>query len=739
MLLPPQVLERLLDGALAANRAGTLDKFCRQRARAARWCLRHFTPPLAWFELAAATDQAADSAELGWLAEQALCWILFQLRPDGAPLRAPIPHHAWMGATPWRPLLAVACHHALLAVPDYPQRYRSRPGEPAFEHLCGLWDIAPSSFYRYVERGRQLLAMELASPLTSERAMSLAAFACESSYQRLGLADAQARREWHQHSARVLQDQGRAGSTVGALWHTVRAGELAPVLAQLELHSLDLAASEHTDAVLATLNVGDAELTPRLQLALARANLAQVRGNLQDEQAQLALALRHAVSLGDPGWLGAVYAARGRFHEARNQDRALADYREAVACFEQAAPPGTVADARITTGLLGSLVSMAELSLLRNDPRAVAILERADQLAAEGDMPVDLQAKLLLARGEYWQRQGDLDKAIEVTHHALQVSERAGHQRRVVSAWGRLAMQYGDAKDIDHALHYARLVESVSKVTPLAPETVAAISLNLGIAFFWKDRLEEAIDSYKRAAQLAQSAGLHTILGRAQYNLAEAYFTRFQRSGSAEDELQGDAYSRLAQALWEADNDAGLAEATRNLKRTVLGEREHLVYDRLLPAELAAHFDEMKLIEQQRHRLESSSAVDDRVQAHLGISQSYLRIAVAERETALSLASRHGLQTNVSQQLQALRDTFEQALSNEEQWASRWEQAQVVPREHVAALVRRLFAERQLTKSSCALACAVSPATASKYLADLAAAGLLSRVGKGPATHYVLP
>ncbi|NJN36835.1 MAG: hypothetical protein HC794_06970 [Nitrospiraceae bacterium] len=24
-----------------------------------------------------------------------------------------------------------------------------RTGEPAFEHLCGLWDIAPSSFYRY--------------------------------------------------------------------------------------------------------------------------------------------------------------------------------------------------------------------------------------------------------------------------------------------------------------------------------------------------------------------------------------------------------------------------------------------------------------------------------------------------------------------------------------------------------------------------------------------------------------
>jgi tetratricopeptide (TPR) repeat protein len=644
-LLPPQLLERLLDGALAAYRAGTLDRFCRQRARAARWCLRHYAAPLAWFDTTAAAE-SADVPALGWLTEQALRWALLQLRPDGAPPTAPIPHHAWMGATPWRPLLAVACHHTLLLVPDLAQRYRPRLGEPAFEHLCGLWDIAPSSFYRYVERGRQLLAMELTLPLTAERALSLAAFACESSYQRLLLNDVPARREWHERSARELSSQGRAEASVAALWHTVRAGELSPVLSHLELHSLDLAASVFTDAVLAAFNIGDTELTPRLQLALARASLAQVRGNLQNEQAQLALALRHAVSMGDSVWLGTVYAARGRFHEARNPDRAMADYREAVSSFEQAEASADQSEVRVARGLFGSLVSLAELYLLRNDPRAAAILERADKLNAECDMPIDLQSKLLLTRGEYWQRQGELDKAIEVTHHALQLCERTGHQRRIVSAWGRLAMQYGYAKNIEHALHYASQVASVSKLTPLAPETVAAIELNLGIAFFWKDRLDEAIDRYKRAAQVAQSAGLHTILGKAQYNLAEAHFTRFQRDGRVEDELQGDAYARLAQAVWEADKDAALSEATRNLKRTVLGEREHLVYNRLLPGELAAHFDEMKLIEQQRHRLESSSAASDRVDAHLSISQAYLRIAVAERETATPSTMRYPAKNN---------------------------------------------------------------------------------------------
>jgi tetratricopeptide (TPR) repeat protein len=739
-LLPPQVLDRLLEGALSAYRVGALDKHCRQRERATRWCLRRFASPLLWFDPDAIAEPAVDTA-VGWLIELALRWAVFQLRPDGAPTLAPIPNHAWTGATPWRPMLALACHHTLLPVAELPQRYRPRQGEPAFEHLCGLWDIAPSSFYRYVERGRQLLALELTSPMTAQRALSLAAFACEASYQRLQLVEPHAQRHWHLECAGALLRHGRSKSTVGALWHTARTGDPIAALDLLEAQSLDLAANSYTDAVLATLNVGDAESTPRLQLALARANLAQVRGNLQDEQAQLALALRHAVSMGDPGWLGAVHAAQGRCHEARNVDRALADYREAVACFEQATSSGQSGQSgdRLRAGLLGALVSMAELYLLRNDPRAAAILDRADQVCAAGEMATDLQAKLQLTRGEFWQRQGDFDKAIEVTHHALHLCERAAHQRRIVSAWGRLAMLYGCARDIENALHYARQVTSVSTTAPLAPETLAAIELNIGAALFWEDRWDEAIDHYKRAAQLAQASGLQTILGRAHYNLAEAYFTRFQRTDAVEDELQGDAYARMAQVIWETDNDAGFAEATRNLKRTVLGDRQHLVYDRLLPAELAAHFDEMKQIEQQRHRLESSSAVEERVDARLHIAQAYLRIAVAEREAALSLAHQHGLQADVSPQLQALRDTFDLALSSQEQWAARWEQARVIPRELVAALVQRLAAEHELTKSSCAQACSVSPATASKYLADLAAAGLLTRVGKGPATRYLPP
>ncbi len=737
-LLPPAALDRLLEAVLAAYRVGALDRYCRQRERVARWALKRFAAPLGWFD-PAVIGPPSDGPALGWQIECALRWAVLQLRPDGAAAQAPIPPHAWAGATPWRPMLALACHHTLLPVAELPQRYRPRAGEPAFEHLCGLWDIAPSSFYRYVERGRQLLALELSSAMTASRALSLAAFACEASWQRLGLDDPTDRLAWHRASATTLLRHGGARATVGALWHTARAGDTVAALGLLEAHSLDLAASGFTDEVLASLDVGDADSTPRLQLSLARANLAQVRGNFQDEQSQLSLALRHAVALDDPAWLGTVHAARGRCNEARDVERAMADYREALRCFDQAVPPAGTVEPRVLSGLVGALTSLAELYLLRNDPRAATLLERAEQLCAVGDIAIDLRAKLQLTLSEYWQRQGDLPRAIEITHHALNLSERAGHQRRVVSAWGRLAMQYGDAKDIDKALYYAQRVLSLSKATSLAPETLAAIELNIGIAFFWEDRLGEAIKHYERAAEIAQTSGLKTIVGRAQYNLAEAHFTRFQREGNIEDELQGDAFARISQAIWEADSDAAFSEATRNLKRTVLGERQHLVYDQLLPAELAKHFDAMKLIEQQRQRFETSSAVGERVDARLRIAQAYLHIAVAEREAALSLAREHGLQAGLSPQLQALRQTFDSALSEQEQWIARWTEAHVIPREHVATLVKRLASEGKLTKSGCAQTCSVSPATASKYLADLAAAGLLTRVGKGPATRYLPP
>jgi tetratricopeptide (TPR) repeat protein len=726
-----------MESVLSAFRVGTLERLCRERSRATRWWLRRFAAPLLWFD-SANVHVSSSYSNFDGVMEVALRWGLMQLRPDAASPHTPIPRHAWLGATPWRPMLAVACHYGLLSVPLFPDRHHARPDEPAFEHLSALWDVAPSSFYRYVERGRQLLLMELTLPLTAERGLSLAAFACEAMYSQHGLEDTEAQSVWHRKSSEALLRQDAVDATTGALWHIFKAGDAEAVLWQLEHRSLHLAASPLTDGLLAVIDTGKLNQSQRLALALAKSNLARVRGKLQEEQVQLAHALRIAVELGDPGWLGAVYSARGRFYEARDVDRAFADYREAIRCFEQALSGKANVRALVQHGLLRVLVNTAWLYILRNDPRAEAILERADAFANSTEAPTDLKAKLQTTHGELLHRQGKLELAIDHTLRAAQLYERAGHQHQLVRVWASLAMLYGQAQDIEHALHYVQQVYSFSKIAPIDPETLGAIELNLGVAYFWRDRLEDAIDRYERAAQIALSAGLQTVLGKAHFNLAEAYFTKFQRTGAVDYELQGDGYARSAIAIWDRDKDTAAAEATRNLKSAVMGEREHLIYERILPAELAAHFKDMKIVELQRKRLEATDKTQDRIAARLDIAEAYLRIAMQEREAALTLIKQHDMQEEFDSKVQELRNTFELALSQEDKLIHHWISMQTIPSGHVPAIVRQLLSGSQLTKSTCSGTCTVSPATASKYLSDLCAAGLLRRVGGGPTTRYEL-
>jgi tetratricopeptide (TPR) repeat protein len=734
-LVSQDAIEQILDSVLSAYRIGTVERLCRERPFAARWCLRRFAAPVFWFDTATA-DVGPTKSNLAGSIEIVLRWCLAQLRPDAAPELTPIPRHAWLGATPWRPMLAVACHYGLLSVPPFPERYRARHDEPAFEQLGALWEIAPSSFYRYVERGRQLLAIELTLPLTAERSLSLASFACEASYSLFGLNDIAAQSRWHKKSAEALLRHNIAMSTAGALWHTVKAGDLEGVLWQLEHRSSHLAGAASTDRLVASFNASESNQAQQLALVLAKSNLARVRGNTQEEQIQLAHGLRIAAELADPVWLGTVYSARGRFYEARDIDRAFADYREAADYFESSLSDETCAKPQAQYGLLRVLIDTAWLYILRNDPRAEAILERADAVMGSSDAPIDLKAKLEKTHGEFLHRQGKLDLAIDRTLHAAQLYERSGHQHQLVRAWASLAMLYGQLRDIDHALQYVQQVHSFSAAAQLDPETLAAIELNLGVAYFWQDRLDDAIDHYERAVQIALSGGLQTVVGKAHFNLAEAHFTQFQRTGAVDHEMRGDAYARSAISIWDKDKDAAASEATRNLKSAVLGEREHLIYERMLPAELAIHFNDMKIVESRRKLLESTDTVRDRIDARLDIAQAYLRIAVQEREAALTLIRQHEMRDEFDAKVQKLRGTFDLALSREEQLVYRWIEMRTVPTEHVPAIVRQLLEEHSLTKSTCSKVCAVSPATASKYLSDLCDAGLLKRLGNGPATRY---
>ncbi|HET9207429.1 MAG TPA: hypothetical protein VFO28_14410, partial [Burkholderiaceae bacterium] len=71
----------LIEAALAAQRAGTLDELVRQRPRATRWLMRRFQPLL----VGTVGDALEVEQPLVLAADLLLRWALTQLRPDREP------------------------------------------------------------------------------------------------------------------------------------------------------------------------------------------------------------------------------------------------------------------------------------------------------------------------------------------------------------------------------------------------------------------------------------------------------------------------------------------------------------------------------------------------------------------------------------------------------------------------------------------------------------------------------
>jgi hypothetical protein len=235
---------------------------------------------------------------------------------------------------------------------------------------------------------------------------------------------------------------------------------------------------------------------------------------------------------------------------------------------------------------------------------------------------------------------------------------------------------------------------------------------------------------------------LRVLVGRSHYNLAEAFYKRFQAHDRADDERRGDAHAAAALLCWpEIGGNPEAMEATRNLKREILGPRDNEFYDRLLPAEAAVHYDEMAQVQRQRAALALPLAAEDRIVAHLAIARAYLQIAMKEREAATALMDQHGMAARFDADLNGLREVFERQLSREQRLAAAWREASadLLDGPIGATLLQRLLELGWVNKSAYAQQCGVSPATASKHLAMLAERVLLLQTGKGPSTRYVLP
>ena len=663
-------------------------------------------------------------------------WGLAQLRPDRLPGLEGIDEHAWLASTSWRPLLAIACHHGFLAVPSFPSRYHRRAGEAPIENLCGLWAVGHSTLYRYLDKGRRQLVDVFADPAPSGCQRLQLRRAANAEVQLFPPPEANWP-EWHRAQARTAL---LAGAVEDALWHFWQAGDPDGFFDALHHHGTEVAGSPECDALLEAFEA-ESPLTPpqRFELSLRRAQIWRYRHESAREEEALRRALRQAHDLADPLRLGVAHAAIARFHETRDRDRAFACYEEAVDCLRriigEASHPERM---RAVEEYASCIVRLAWLQLRRNNPRAKALLDQAQQLGHEHELPGDILGPLEQTWGEYWRCLGDTGRALEHKHKALIVYERLGDQRAVLNTYRNLSLIYGEARNFDRALDYAHRVISAAREMVVEPDVLAGAHGNLGVAYFYLGQLDRAIEQYQQALDIEEAAGLRAHLAASHYNLAETYYKRFQRSGERDDEVLGDKHAAMAARLSADDNTPGLGAAAQTLKQDTLGASSGP--DRLIPVEYAAHFEEMSDIQRLRTSLAVPQPAAQQVRTHLAIARAYLAIAGKEREAALALAERHGLQNDIAPELNALRVAFSRELTKEQRLAQSWGERSndLLDAERRQLVLAQVLAQGSINKSTYAEVAAVSLATASKHLGLLAERGLLVQTGKGPSTRYLL-
>jgi tetratricopeptide (TPR) repeat protein len=724
--------EELLDAALAALRQGTLELLVRQRPLAARWTMRRFLPIVRGVFAEAWNPQAEVSDAPALL----LRWLVTQLRPDQEPRLDGIDHDAWLNRVAWRPMLALMCHARLAAVPAFPERYRKRAEEAAVDNLCGLWDVGPSTFYRYVERAKHHMAqIATEAPPPASRLLSLRRFAlAELASRRVWIDDAQ-RVEWHRRQAQRLRQRA---DPVSALWHALQAmdGELAADT--LRTHAAALAGEPESDALVERVAALTLSVRARFDLSSARALLARTRNLPDRELAALEHALQIATEADDALLLGAAYAALGRFHESRDADRAFACYEDSARYLLAADPEHR--DSATVAQYMTTLVRLAWMHVLRNHPQARAMLDRAEQLRQTQRVPEDLIGMLEQSWGEYWRSAGDHQRALQSKHRALNVYERLGDQRSILVTYLNLITLHGEAKQLDKAVAYASRVFEVARKSIVEPSILVSTHGNLAAAYVWADDYACAITEYRDALERSLGANLRLHAHRTRYNLANAYYRRLLETGDAEFERLGDEQLELFFESPASERTPALTESARSLKAEVLGAQPEKPVDRLLSGEAAEHLDEISEVNRQRALLHSTDSPQARARAHLAIANTYLAISTKEREAARALVEKHALGDSLLVELGQLRETFDRELTLEQRVLSQWRQhsADVIDDSRRLALVQRLLRDGSVNKSAYAQLCGVSPATASKHLATLAERGLLRQTGKGPSTRYLL-
>ena len=729
---PVALAATLIEAALVAQRAGTLDELVRQRPHAARWLMRRFLPQL----VGTMGDAIEVEQPLVLAADLLLRWTLTQLRPDREPSFDGVDRKAWLDLTAWRPMLAATCYAGLLPVPEFRERYRRRADEPAIENLCGLWNVGPSTFYRHLDRAKRTMAELLVrEPIGVPMRFALRRWLQAEVARRLGLDTPEQRSSWHQRQAERALQRHDIGS---ALWHRFAAADVRGFIKTLQVDPLHAANHVETDALVERIAAGALDVRQRVEIELARAALARTRNMADRVQQACEQALQIAVAAHDKLLMGIAYGALGAFHEARDADRAFACYEDSAEFLQQADPQQS--DHAAIEAYLTTLTRLAWLYLQRNDPRAKTVLERAQQIGGAIDVPDEIAGMLAQSRGELARRSGQLHEALQHKQHALNIFERVGDRRSVLATWLNLSSIYAELQQFDRAIEHAQRILEVAARQDVEPQIVAGTHVNLGATYYLQGRHDAAIEQYRLALDASVRSGLRLEAMRAHFNLAEAYYKRFQVSHDARDERHGDRHVDAVLQAPLTESGPALLELARKLKTDVLGQLEELHKDRLLPEESAIHLDEMAEIQRQRAVLTVPISAEAHVRARLAIARAYLDISMKEREAALELIARHGLGTSFTQELGALRAAFDRELTREQRLLGAWHEgaADLLSEAARMAVIEWLLSRDSINKSAYAELCNVSPATASKHLATLTERGLLQQTGKGPSTRYLL-
>ena len=731
--------EEVVSQALNAHRAGTLAELLRQRPRLARWFVR---PVRALVDGTSGQQVAAGGVSQDAIA-LVLAWACARARPDSASPWTPVDVGHWLDRPSWRPALAVLCQYGFGTVPSFPDRYRRTVQESAAENLCGLWNVGPSTFYRYLEKGKRI-ATESIMRLADDGAFRLSlreAFAED--FARKGeWPDRKARSALHALLARRAMARHDPIST---LWHQVEGVDIAGACATIRRSAAEIAVEPECDALLRRCSKVATHVNDQVDVALARATVDRARGFDESELSDYRQAIEIANTANDRQLLGRAYLELGKYYETRDADRALSCLQESIEMLRagtltsHASHPSN--DIETRNHYATALQRLAWFHVLRNDRRASSLLDLIRELPREPALPDDLEGLIQLTWGEYWRRAGQPRTAAEHQLRALNLFERLGDIRQVLSTCNNLCIIYGEAKEFDRALAYGSRILEMASRTFVDGYILAATRNNMGAAYFWQGRFDEAIASYGVALEDARRDRQQVYAQRAMFNLAECYYKRFQQRGDPADEAQGDAYAALVLQAPAAEGDSFVHEATRTLKADILGPHDGAVHQRLVPEEYVAHYPEMAEIQQQRARLALPCSAEDHIRAHLAIANAYLAISTKERERALELMQAHDLQGGFEAEVDALRLTFSRELTRERRLAAQWNEATagMLSDDRVTAVLRRVLEAGWVNKSTYAQLCGVGLATASKHLGVLAERGLLLQTGKGPSTRYVLP